>query len=114
MCNLVYVSRIVQFEDKPPTLRCTGDEDRTTQGFRRRALVRAFRATSDVTVDLTELVFADSSLMIDLAVLSRRLRLRGRKIRLRGAQPQVMALIEMFGLHKLPGVRLDQAPAAVS
>ncbi len=114
ICNFVYVFPIVDFEDKPPTLRCTGDEDRTTQGFRRRALVRAFRASSDVIVDLSELAFADSSLMLDLAVLSRRLRLRGRAIRLRGAQPQVMALIEMFGLHKLPGVRLERTPATVS
>lgn len=63
-------------------------------------------------VDLSELVFADTSLMLDLAMLSRRLRRRGRMIALRGAQPQVWTLIEYVGLHRLPGVRLDgTAPA---
>ncbi len=60
-------------------------------------------------VDLSDLVFADTSLMLDLAVLSRRLRRRGRAILLRGAQPQIMTLIEMVGLDRLPGVRLDIA-----
>jgi anti-anti-sigma regulatory factor len=71
--------------------------------------VRAFAANGDVTVDLSELVFADTSLMFDLAMLSRRLRLRGRAILLRGPQPQILTLIEMFGLHRLPGVRLEVA-----
>ncbi|MEO8969535.1 MAG: hypothetical protein ABI427_18630, partial [Solirubrobacteraceae bacterium] len=61
----------------PPTLRCRGDEDRNTQGGRRRALTRAIRAQGDVVIDLTELVFADSSLMLDFAVLARRLRVQG-------------------------------------
>ena len=64
-----------------------------------------------MVVDLSELVFADTSLMLDLAMLSRRLRRRGRAILLRGAQPQIMALNELVGLHRLPGVRLDAAPA---
>jgi anti-anti-sigma regulatory factor len=59
-----------------------------------------------VIVDLTELAFADSSLMLDLAVLARRLRMRDRVILLRGAQNQIMTLIELVGLHRLPGVRL--------
>jgi anti-anti-sigma regulatory factor len=91
----------------PAVLRCSGDEDRTTQGPRRRALVRAIRAQTDVVVDLTELVFADPSLMLDLAMLARRLRRHGRAILLRGAQPQIRALIERVGLHRLPGVRFE-------
>jgi anti-anti-sigma regulatory factor len=67
-----------------------------------------------VSVDLSELVFADVSLMIDLALLARRLRTRDREIRLRGAQPQIRALIESVGIHRLPGVVLDGgAPAVV-
>jgi len=88
-------------------LFCSGDEDRSTQGFRRRALARAIRAQTDVIVDLSELVFADGSLMLDLAVLARRLRVRGRKLHLRRPQPQVRTLIEVAGLHRLPGVRLE-------
>jgi anti-anti-sigma regulatory factor len=67
-----------------------------------------------VVVDLSELSFADSSLMIDLALLARRLRVRGRAVWLRGAQPQIVTLIELMGLHRLPGVRLEGASAAVA
>jgi anti-anti-sigma regulatory factor len=58
-------------------------------------------------VDLSELVFADSSLMLDIAVLARRLRARGRAVLLHGAQPQIRTLIEAVGLHRLPGIRLE-------
>lgn len=75
--------------------------------MRRPALTRALRAEADVTIDLSELVFADSSLMLDFALLARRLRAHGRAIRLRGAQPQIRFLIEAVGLHRLPGVRID-------
>jgi anti-anti-sigma regulatory factor len=67
-----------------------------------------------VIVDLSDLVFADTSLMLDLAMLARRLRVRGRAILLRGAQPQVRALIEMMGLHRLPGVRLEGPSPALA
>jgi anti-anti-sigma regulatory factor len=98
---------IVEFDDTSAVLRCRGDEDRATQGHRRRALARAIKANRDVTVELRELVFADSSLMVDLAVLARRQRVNGRKLRLRNPQPQVRAVILGVGLHRLPGVRLD-------
>jgi anti-anti-sigma regulatory factor len=62
-----------------------------------------------VVVDLRGLRFADSSLMVDLAVLARRLRADGRALRLRGAQPQVQALIEMMGVHRLPAVAIVPA-----
>ena len=68
--------------------------------------MHALRAQTDVTVDLTGLVFADASLMLDLAALARRLRHRGRMVLLCGAQPQITALIQQVGLHRLPGVRL--------
>jgi anti-anti-sigma regulatory factor len=84
-----------------------GDEASCTQGFRRRALMRALKADVDVVVDFSGLVFADASLMADLAVLSRRLRQRGRALLLKGARPQIVAVIEDFGLHRLPGVRID-------
>jgi anti-anti-sigma factor len=105
---------IIDFDDKPAVLRCRGDEDRTTQGSRRQALVRAIRAQRDVVVDLTELAFADPSLMVDLAMVARRLRNCGRSILLRGAQPQVLTLIELVGLHRLPGVRLERSSPALA
>jgi hypothetical protein len=50
--------------------------------------------------------------MIDLAMLSRRLRITGRRIRVRNAQPQVWRLIELVGLDRLPGVVAEpHAPA---
>ena len=105
------VAAIVDFTDSPPVLRCCGDEDRTTQSLRRAALTRAFSATSDVVVDLTALKFADASLMLDLAMVARRLRQAGRSIVLRGAQPDIQTLIELVGLHRLPGVRVEPAAA---
>ena len=102
---------ILEFDDNPATLRCCGDEDRTTQGFRRRALARAIRAQTDVVVDLSELVFADPSLMLDLAMLARRLRKAGRRMLVRDPQPQVLRLIEIVGLHRFPGIEFE-APAA--
>ena len=57
-------------------------------------------------VDLSDLKFADASLMVDLAVLARRLRARGRAVRLRGPQPQIQTLIELLGIDALPGIEL--------
>ena len=57
-------------------------------------------------IDLRELSFADTSLMVDFAMLARRLRAHGNGISLRGAQPQIRTLIELVGLHRLPGVQL--------
>ena len=49
--------------------------------------------------------------MLDLAMLARRLRRRGRIVLLRGAQPQIAKLIELTGIGRLDGVRV-LAPAA--
>jgi anti-anti-sigma regulatory factor len=63
-------------------------------------------------VDLSGLAFADASLMLDLAMVARRLRKAGRVMHVRGAAPQIRTLIELVGLNRLPGVRLDgPAPA---
>ena len=59
---------------------------------------------SDLRVDLTELNFADTSLMLDLAMIARRLRRAGCSMHVCGAQPQVMRLIQAVGLHRLPSV----------
>jgi anti-anti-sigma factor len=95
-------------------LRISGDEDRTTSGRRRRPLSAALKATRDVIVDLSELRFADPSLMIDLACLAQRLRAQGRTLWLSGAQPNVRTLIQTVGLHRLPAVRLDGTQPAYS
>ena len=60
------------------------------------------------------MVFADTSLMLDLAVLSRRLRRGGRAILLRSPQPQIRTLIELVGLDHLPGVRLEGTTPALA
>ena len=77
-------------------------------------MTRALRAERDVVVDLEQLVFADSSLMLDLAALAQRLRASGRALLLRGPQPQILNLIELVGLHRLPGVQLDDARPALA
>jgi anti-anti-sigma factor len=93
-------------------LRCSGDEDIATRGRRRTALSRALASTDDVVVDLGELTFADSSFILDLAIVARRLRRTGRHMRLRDAQPQVLRVVEVVGLHRLPGVSVEE-PAEV-
>jgi anti-anti-sigma factor len=60
-----------------------------------------------VVVDLRQLTFADSSLILDLAIVARRLRRGGRRMALRGPQPQVLRVIEWVGLQRLPGVALE-------
>jgi len=67
-----------------------------------------------VIVDLRELAFADSSLMLDLAALARRQRIQGCALRLRAPQPQVWSVIEVVGLNRLPGVMLDGAAPALA
>jgi anti-anti-sigma factor len=86
-------------------LRVSGEEDRTTQSLRRQHLSRALLSCrADLTVDLTGLSFADATLMIDLAMLARRLRHAGRRLVLSGAQPHIWRLIELIGLDRQPGV----------
>ena len=101
---VVYVPCIVSFDEQLGLLRVSGDEDRTTSGRRRRPISTALKSTRDVIVDLSELNFADPSLMIDLACLARRLRARGRTLSLRHPQPHIRRLIELVGLHRLPAV----------
>ena len=82
--------------------------------YRRRAFARAIKAHCDVAVDLTELAFGDSSLMLDLAVLARRLRVQGCMLRLHNPQPLVKMVIEQVGLHRLPGVNLEPSAPALA
>jgi anti-anti-sigma factor len=106
------LSHIVTYDQHPPVLHCCGDEDRSTQAHRRQALSQAISAPADVMVDLSELAFADPSLMLDLAMLARRLRKAGRQLVLHDAQPDISALIEYVGLHRLSGIRVVPAPNA--
>jgi anti-anti-sigma regulatory factor len=72
---------------------------------------RALAARTDVIVDLRDLTFADSSLMLDLAMVATRLRKAGRRLHLRNAQPQVWRVIEVVGVHRLPGVVAERQTA---
>jgi anti-anti-sigma regulatory factor len=71
-------------------------------------LVQAFQAKDDVRIDLSGLGYTDTSLMLDLAMLSNRLRRRGYALLLCGASPQTQALIEIVGVDRLPGVRTEE------
>ncbi len=71
--------------------------------------VEARSARRDLTVDLSDLSFADSSLMLDLAMLARRLRQAGRRVILSGAQPDIQRLIELVGIDRLDGVDVTYA-----
>ena len=101
---------IVTLDETDFVLRVWGDEDRATQSLRRRPLSRVLTTMrEDLTVDLTELAFADSSLMLDLAMLARRLRHAGRRMILHGPQPHIQRLIEIIGLDRFEGVHVALA-----
>ena len=115
--HLSRFSPIVSFDAQLGVLRVAGDEDRTTSGRRRRPFSAAFKATRDVIVDMSELSFADPSLMIDLACLAQRLRASGRSVSLLHPQPHIRTLIALVGLDRLPSVLVvtpapSPAPAA--
>jgi anti-anti-sigma factor len=105
---------IIEFSENPALLRCSGDEDIATQGRRRTALSRALMSQGDLVVDLRELTFADTSLMLDLVMVARRLRRGGRQMRLCYAQPQVARVIQTVGLHRLPSVVLERPAGALA
>ena len=48
--------------------------------------------------------------MVDLAMVAGRVRKAGGSIRIYGAQPHILRLIELVGLHRLPGVEVERAP----
>jgi anti-anti-sigma regulatory factor len=105
---------IVSFDEERAILRIAGDEGRSTSGSRRRPLSTALAATRDVIVDLTDLRFADASLMLDLACLAQRLRAHERELWISGAQPNIRTLIETVGLHRLPAVRVTGPQPAIA
>lgn len=74
--------------------------------------MRAIKAHTDVVVDLAELSWADVSLMLDFLTLARRLRVQGHTVTLRDPQSQIAALLELVGLDRVPGVRIDRSEPA--
>lgn len=70
---------------------------------------RALTVKSDLLVDLSELAFADASVILDLALVARRLRHAGRRTYVRGAAPQIQRLIALVGLDRMPGVTVELA-----
>lgn len=72
------------------------------------------KAERDVVVDLSQLDFADASLMLDLAALARRLRRHDGVLWLRDPQPQIKTLIELVGVHRLDAINLQEAAPALT
>lgn len=70
------------------------------------------KAHTDVVADLTELSWADVSLMLDFVTLARRLRVQGFTLSLRNPQPQIAALLELVGLDRVPGVQIERSEPA--
>jgi len=69
---------------------------------------RALTQHTGVFMGFLELSCADRSVMLDLAMVARRLRKAGRRLHLRNAQPQVWRVIEVVGVNRLPGVVADE------
>ena len=74
---------------------------------------RALAVERDLVVDMDGLTFADPSLMLDLAMVARRLDRSDRALRVRGAAPQIRVLMELVGLHRLRGVSVETARVRV-
>src|SRR3954469_5403299 len=68
---------IVSFTEHAPVLCCSGDEDRSTQSLRRGALSKGLPAGGTPPGHLPGRVFADPSLMVDIAMVARRVRHAG-------------------------------------
>ena len=67
------------------------------------------KARADIVVDLSELSWADVSLMLDFVTLARRLRVQGFALELRDPQAQIAALLELVGLDRVPAVRIERS-----
>lgn len=67
------------------------------------------KAHTNVVVDLAELSWADVSLMLDFVTLARRLRVQSLTLSLHDPQPQIAALLELVGLDRVPGVRIERS-----
>jgi anti-anti-sigma regulatory factor len=52
--------------------------------------------------------------VLDLAIVARRLRRAGSLILVRSPQPQVWRVIEMVGMHRLPGVVVEGPTPAIA
>ena len=50
--------------------------------------------------------------MVDLALVARRVRTAGGEMVIRGAQPHILRLIELVGLHRMPGISIEAEPVA--
>ena len=99
-----------KLSDEQYVISLAGEVDLyTAPEFKQQLLEVIDQGGRDVVVDLSDLHFADSSLMVDLAVLAQRLRADGRRLRLRGPQPQIQKLIELMGLHRMPAVETGWA-----
>ena len=106
----MYLCAIVTLDEQRFVLRVSGDEDRATQSLRRRPLSRVLTTLrEDLTVDLSDLSFADSSVMLDLLMLARRLRQADRRMVILSPQPHIRRLIELVGLDRLEGVSMAAA-----
>src|SRR6266542_6152610 len=94
--------------ERPRGFRVAGEVDMSNEGALSRVLAREAASEGDLTLDLSELVFIDSSGV--RAILRTAGELAGRgPLLLVGVRPAIRRTFEIMGVDRAPGVVLEAA-----
>jgi anti-anti-sigma factor len=96
--------------ERPRGFRVAGEIDMSNEGALSRLLAREAADGGDITLDLSELAFIDSSGVRALLQAARNLAGRGRLV-LTGMRPAVRRMFDLMGVGRAPGVVLGDAVA---
>ena len=108
--NLLDIS--VADGDSGPVVALSGEADQTTLAQLNSALdAQVCASVSLLTVDLSQLRFADSATVAALLLTARSLRDQGGQLELRHPQPAVARVLELTGADQVLTVRLESGPA---
>jgi len=94
--------------ERPRGFRVAGEVDMSNEGALSRVLAREAASEGDLTLDLSELVFIDSSGVRALLRTAGELAGRGRLL-LVGVRPAIRRTFEIMGVDRVPGVVLEAA-----
>src|SRR5204862_8343685 len=97
--------------ERPRGFRVAGEVDMSNEGALSRLLAREAAVGGDLTLDLSELAFIDSSGVRALLQVARNLDGRGRLV-MTGMRPAVRRMFDLMGVGRAPGVVLGDAVAA--
>jgi anti-anti-sigma factor len=93
--------------EQPRGFRVAGEVDMSNQGALSRMLAREAAADGDLTLDLSELRFIDSSGVQALLRTARDLAGHGGRLLLVGTRPSIRKTFDLMGVGRAPGVVLE-------